>query len=343
MDRAHLSRLGRTASGVVLPLIAWGAQTLLWPYIPPSPDLLFFPAIVVAAAIGGFEAGSVATVLSTAIIAYSFLPPIGFAIGNTKDALDLGIFAAMSLTVNALMARTVAAKRQAQRANAAKDDIIAMVSHDLKNPVSTIALSARELVRACDTAETPVRRIEAISARIQRCSRRALGLIDRILCAQTGRSRTPPVPTSMAASELVAEAGDYALLASAAHIDLRVEAHSTRQIRCDRDQTMEALGNLLDNAIKFTPPGGTVVARADDVDGAVRFSVSDTGPGIGAAHRKHLFERYWKAEMRAPGTGLGLFIAKQIVESQGGTISVDTIPGQGATFWFTVPAEPASP
>jgi signal transduction histidine kinase len=99
------------------------------------------------------------------------------------------------------------------------------------------------------------------------------------------------------------------------------------------------LGNLVANAIKFTPDGGRVTVRVDEQDRAVRFAVEDTGPGIKREHLPHLFERYWNADSR--GIGLGLYIAQTIVRAHGGEIAVRSEPGQGASFFFTLPRSPA--
>jgi signal transduction histidine kinase len=93
------------------------------------------------------------------------------------------------------------------------------------------------------------------------------------------------------------------------------------------------------NAIKYTPKGGTITLRARRVDGTVRISVKDTGPGISARDVPHLFERFWRATgVLERGTGLGLSIAKSIVEAHGGSLWVETREGAGSTFFFTLPA-----
>ncbi len=106
---------------------------------------------------------------------------------------------------------------------------------------------------------------------------------------------------------------------------------------------MQVLGNLLRNAIKFTPRDGRIVIGAEPRDRSVVFSVTDTGPGISAENQARVFDRYWQSSdgARARGTGLGLSIAKGIVEAHGGRIWVRSVPGEGSTFAFTIPqAEP---
>ena len=113
-------------------------------------------------------------------------------------------------------------------------------------------------------------------------------------------------------------------------------------VAADRDRVLQVFGNLLGNAIKFTPAGGTVTIGAVNDGVEVRFSVCDTGPGIPPEHVPHVFDRYWQAKSTAKlGTGLGLSIAKGIVEAHAGRIWVESEPGRGASFIFTLPcAEP---
>ncbi|MBL0891651.1 MAG: ATP-binding protein, partial [Gemmatimonadaceae bacterium] len=107
---------------------------------------------------------------------------------------------------------------------------------------------------------------------------------------------------------------------------------------CDRQRLQQVLSNLLGNAVRFTPAGGRIVLAATMHDDAVRVSVSDTGPGVAPEDVPRLFERYWQApRLLRAGSGLGLYIAKGIVEAHGGDIGVDSEPGKGAMFWFTLP------
>src|SRR4029077_7436574 len=100
----------------------------------------------------------------------------------------------------------------------------------------------------------------------------------------------------------------------------------------DRDRLLQVLTNLVDNALKFTPKGGTVTVKSQVQGREIRFSVSDTGPGISAADRDRIFEPYWRASPTTqPGAGLGLAIAKQIVEQHGGRIWVESEEGLGST------------
>jgi len=110
-------------------------------------------------------------------------------------------------------------------------------------------------------------------------------------------------------------------------------------VSADRTRVVQVLSNLLRNAIKFTPRDGRIVIGVDTSDHAVQFSVTDTGPGISAEKRARVFDRYWQSSQgaRQRGAGLGLSIAKGIVEAHGGRIWVESVPGEGSEFAFTIP------
>src|SRR5690606_23781365 len=133
----------------------------------------------------------------------------------------------------------------------------------------------------------------------------------------------------------------------AAERSLQLELHcigpEPPTIRADRDRLLQALGNLVGNAVKFTPEGGRVGVYVERAGDEVRFEVRDTGPGIPAAQLPHLFDRFWQARHSGRhSVGLGLSIAKGIVEAHGGRIWVESEEGAGARFFVTVPAAEAA-
>ena len=111
-------------------------------------------------------------------------------------------------------------------------------------------------------------------------------------------------------------------------------------IRGDRARLRQVLGNLIDNAVKYSPEGGEVRVSAAPTNGAVLIAVCDEGPGIPHAQHGRIFEKFGRAEVDGskPGTGLGLFIARSIAEAHGGSLDVSSDPAEGATFTLTLPA-----
>lgn len=237
------------------------------------------------------------------------------------------------------------ALRLAEEAKGARDELLAIVSHDLKNPLSVIHGSASLLsedLRAADLAaklpdlEKHVGRIHRASSTMERLIRDLLDL---------GRIRAGEFQLEVKehlVEDLTREALEQAApLAEQRSIVLRADTSDARAVDCDRERVLQVLGNLLGNAIKFSPERGTVTLKARCKDHECTFAVSDQGPGIPAERLPFLFNRYWQAPDTAPnGTGLGLAIAKGFVELHGGTIGCESEVGVGSTFSFTLPAQP---
>jgi signal transduction histidine kinase len=124
---------------------------------------------------------------------------------------------------------------------------------------------------------------------------------------------------------------------------IRIEAQAPEHLNVmgDRSRLHQILGNLIGNAIKFTPEGGEIHVEARKLDSLVEFAVRDSGPGIPAKDVPRLFDRFWQAQATArKGTGLGLSIVKAMVEAHDGTVSVDTAEGSGSTFFVLIPQAP---
>jgi signal transduction histidine kinase len=108
-------------------------------------------------------------------------------------------------------------------------------------------------------------------------------------------------------------------------------------VDADRERVLQILSNLVANAIRYTPPGGVVTIRTERAGGETRIAVADTGPGVPADVVPHVFERYFTTARREGGTGLGLYIVKGLVEAHGGRVWLETEPGNGTTFYFSLP------
>jgi signal transduction histidine kinase len=228
----------------------------------------------------------------------------------------------------------------AQEAVRSREDLLAVVSHDLRNPLGVVlASSALLLHHGADLFENERarRQLEAIQRAANRMNRLIRDLLD-FASIQGGRLAISRRVQGAAA--LIGEALDaLEPLASAKQIRLvRGLPETELAVSCDRDRMIQVFSNLVGNAIKFTPEGGTITVEAVPAGDRVRFSVADTGPGIREHELGHVFDRYWQARRRnRDGIGLGLSIAKGIVEAHGGDIWVESPAGAGATFFFTVP------
>jgi PAS domain S-box-containing protein len=228
-----------------------------------------------------------------------------------------------------------AAARQAAQA---RDDMLGIIAHDLRNPLAAIATSAAVLQQTGREREIG----DEIAHAADRMKRLIRDLIDvTLLDAGTFRIKQEPIRTAALLSEVF---DSQALLASSASVDLRLDVlQDDSHVWADRDRLLQVFENLVGNAIKFTEPGGEIVLGARAGAGEVLFSVADTGCGIASNQLPRVFDRFWQApEGKRQGAGLGLPIVKGIVEAHGGRIWAQSTPGRGSTFFFTIPAAQAS-
>ena len=236
------------------------------------------------------------------------------------------------------------ARETAERAVRTRDEILAMVSHDLRNPLGTISMSATLLLRQLSEAADSSARQQA--ARIQRSVDQMIHLVDDLLdvaALETGTFDIELAPHD--AVDVAREVVDPFLLSARSRtLELRLELPaSALRIACDRRRVMQVLSNLLGNALKFTPAGGVVVLRVERQADEVVFSVTDTGPGIAAEQLPLVFQRFWRADRHSQsGSGLGLFIASSLVAAHGGRIWADSVVGIGSVFSFALALLPDS-
>ena len=230
--------------------------------------------------------------------------------------------------------------RLSREAVAVRDEVLAIVSHDLRNPLSVISMCAStiseeplpEASTIVDLARTMHQSAEWMHVIIQ-------DLLD-VARLESGRlvmNRTAETPAALIdrAIELHRPLADEGGLALAAQVDSGLPS-----VAVDAARVSQVLANLIGNALKFTRQGGTIRVGAMASAAGVTVSVADTGRGIGADHLPHLFDRFWQVRRNdvTRGTGLGLAIAKGIVEAHGGTIWAESTEGVGTTLRFTLPA-----
>lgn len=229
----------------------------------------------------------------------------------------------------------------AQAATKTRDDMLAIVSHDLRNPVQTIVMASTLLLELAPTDDRRLAARKQVEI-VLRAASRANRLIDDLLDAtriDAGTFSVDATPTRV--EPLLREAIDLLTpLAAAAQVEL---THSLDDdlalVKVDSQRILQVFSNLGGNAIKFTPKGGKVELNAAMCDGEVCLTVRDSGRGIAGEDLAHIFDRFWQAHGRQRhGAGLGLWIAKGIVEAHGGRIEVESEPGSGTLVRFTLPA-----
>lgn len=232
-----------------------------------------------------------------------------------------------------------------KRAIQSRDELLATVSHDLRNPLGVILLAAARL-EAMSSAGFESEPLLKLAARIRRSADRMERLIADLLdisSIEAGHLSLQPSPQQ--ASSLIGEALESARpLARDKGVRLGAGPELTGElVSADRGRILQVLSNILANAIKFTPEEGTVRVAAARRDDAIVFSVTDTGPGIAQAALPRVFDRFWQANQAArAGSGLGLAICRGIVERHGGAIWVESTFGAGTTVLFTLPLAPSA-
>jgi PAS domain S-box-containing protein len=226
----------------------------------------------------------------------------------------------------------------AEQATRARDDMLGVVAHDLRNPLSTIVMSASLLLELPPDIDGSLmrRQIEVVQRAANRMNRLIQDLLD-VRRIDGGQLALDTKPESV--STVVNEAVEMLRpLAAANSLALTGElASELPRVLVDAPRILQVMSNLVGNAVKFTPPGGSITLRARPAEREVRFTVADTGPGIAAEQLPHLFGRYWQGDRKdRRGIGLGLAIAKGIVEAHGGRIWVESTIGEGSDFHFTL-------
>ena len=300
-----------------------------------KPFILFFPAVMVVGRLGGFGPGVLATGLSSLAIDYFWTEPFGrFHVPEAKNVTSFAVFVASALLISALCGSLHAAIRRASRLHEARETLLAIVARDLRNPLGVIAMNV-ELLRRRDRSpeamahavglmNRSVARMDHLIGDILDASKLESGTVDVVLREE------PVAPLAIEALET------FTPSASAKKIELTSSVPTDLPpIQCDRERVLQILGNLIGNAIKFTPDGGKIAFAAARAGRFVQLVVTDSGPGIARNDLAHVFDRYWTKG--GSGAGLGLHIVHGLVTAQGGRTWVESEPGHGASIFVTLP------
>jgi len=344
----HIEPNGPTLHYSVRPLPEAGPQFgALFMGADIGPALLG-PEQLVATLLLALVPGLILAVLVGSLISGRALEPVDRIIGEVGDISDgrslhrrLAVplerdeLGRLTVTLNQMMERL-------ERSFAALRRFTAEASHELKTPL-TVLRSGVE--RAITTPGLPRDTLEVLEEVLQEVNRMT-ELVDALLTlarADEGRAELHKEPVDL--REIVAEAGETGeLLAEQAGVTMDVGTSGAAVVvSVDRSRIRQLILNLVENAVKYTPRGGSVQVRLGQEDGRVTLTVADSGIGIAPGDLPHVFDRFWRADTartrtgERPGTGLGLAICKWIAEAHGGTIAVTSRPGRGTTFVVSLP------
>jgi K+-sensing histidine kinase KdpD len=271
---------------------------------------------------------------------------LGFRAASAFGATDQAFARLIAQSAGSALARACTLERErdgrleAETMARARQDVLGVVAHDLRNPLGVVS-STVQMLAELDLPESERNKLLGAGKRAVVQMNRLIGDLLDVMRIDAGRLLLEiedlPVATVLSHAE-----ENVRYLADERNIGLTVEQKDPDlHAYIDRTRLVQVLGNLLGNAIKFTPPGGNVALRAwrDGADAV--FEVSDDGPGISEADQAHLFDKYWQARSTdRRGVGLGLAISKGIVEAHGGRLWVESELGIGSRFYFAIPAIP---
>ncbi len=252
----------------------------------------------------------------------------------------------MAAKLAATVAELEAAKEATEATLRAKRELVVNVSHELRTPVALIRGHVESLLLRGQDDDSEAQRGLAV---IQRETERLGQLIEDLFALSTAEAGALPLDVEpVQLGEVVEEVvGAVQPIARREH-QIAVVAQVAPDLPpalVDRRRVVQVLGNLVRNALRYTPEGGLVAVRAERQDGQVAITVEDTGEGILPERLPHVFERFYRgdgARDRASGAGLGLAIVRELVEAMGGSVAVESVLGQGSRFTFRLPAARAT-
>lgn len=262
--------------------------------------------------------------------------------GRSREWSAADHFAVRELRRSAIendLARQVLREHEAVRE---RDELVAVVSHDLRNPMTIIIMQCGMMQRlvAKDEGKHTVRLSAALGTMEEATGRMNTLIADLLDKSKLDAGKYPLECKPLDVVNLLEEAcGLLLTLTSHKNIELNCSSSEGLSVDADPQRLFQVLSNLLGNAVKFTSSGGRIDLSARQVDGKVLISVRDNGGGIHAVHLPHIFERYWSVRDGNPnGSGLGLYICRSIVQAHGGELWAESEPGIGSVFTFSIPA-----
>jgi len=346
---------------LLMPFIALVLQWVFWQYISPFVWFLFFPAVFFSARLGRLKGGVISTLLSALIVVYFFIPPqFSWEVNNPYNLFSVGMFLGMGYLFSDIQERFWAANKRTEEAlqetraahekitqlyektrelDELKTQFFANVSHELRTPLTLILGPVQKAIQSPHLDPETRHDLEIVKRNASFLHRHVNDLLD-VSKLDAGHMTIHYSQIDLAQSARVV-ASQFSVIADERHIGYGVEINGSVLAQVDVEKFQRILLNLLSNAFKFTPDGGTVKLTLEvEADMAV-VQVCDSGPGIPGNQREVVFERFRQLEGNASrkhgGTGLGLSIVKEFVELHHGTINIAESPDGGALFMFRIP------
>jgi signal transduction histidine kinase len=304
-------------------------------------------SVVLSALYGGLGPALLDAAITAIGIDYYYSEPLAAVFDSWTSLTRVLTYAGIGVLIAGVVASLRDAHRrlhrqlaEVERAKLARDNMLAIVSHDLRSPLSAVLLGIAYVKRALAEGKA-LDSCGGVLDAIHRSADSMTRLVDDLLdAARIEAGRFTLERKEQRLVPILQDAVESGRLAAASrHIDIDFEAPAGKYVlHCDRQRVAQVLANLIGNAAKFSPEGARVRVRLREDGEWLCIEVRDWGPGIAPAHLPHIFSRYWQAADKAHlGTGLGLFIARTIVESHGGRLEVESRLGEGSTFSVRLP------
>jgi signal transduction histidine kinase len=305
-------------------------------------------AVALSSCFFGFYPGILCVVICALAVDYLYLQPFNSFSISSSETVHWFLFITLALVLCATAARLRTVLREARslrvqfenlyieakKAVKTREDVLAIVSHDLRNDLGTIMMNAELLMR--NSQLDPKR----CAAMIIRAGERMNGLIENLLSLAKIEAGHLALNLSSSTARSLSDEAIELVAPLAAKKSIQLERSLCDEeifIECDRSKAIRVFSNLLGNAIKFVDNGGRIILSGKREDHLYCFAIQDTGPGISEQALSNIFNRFWQADKTSNGTGLGLSIVKGIVEAHHGKVWVKSKPGEGSTFYFTLP------
>jgi len=337
LERASLP--GRLLFACAILAISFVVAHVLESFASGNSELVLISATIVCSLYLGFWIGMGAAVIAALGQDFFFInPKLSFRLYYIEDAIQLVAFMLLATFVNYVGAQLRRAKLDAEQASRAREDLLAIVSHDMRNSLSAIQLGTRIMEESSADHITPgyAQGLKAVKRSTDRLNR----LIQDILDYEKVRAGTIELqPRLELVRQLLDDVSEMMQpLAESKSQQIAVDFQEGGSVLCDRDRVLQVFYNLIGNSIKFMNAGGKIVIGCSTTATDFTFFVKDQGPGIPEQQLNNVFDRYWQARQTArQGTGLGLSIARGIVEAHDGRIWAESKFGEGSTFCFTLP------
>jgi len=330
----------RYALALIVTGVALGATMALRRYGPTPSFLFFVPAVAVSAWYGGIGPSVLATVVSLLLIDLNFFQPGASLAVDRIEGLEIIAFIVVAATITAMMQALHRSRRVAESRSNELKRVLGVVAHDLRNPLNLL-ITTTDLLLDEDLDRSRRKQLVEVALRAGKQMNRLIGDLLETVRLQSGK--VPLDLENVAVNSIFKQADEtFRPDAEKRHIRLDViPAEDGISVRADPLRVSQIVGNIVGNAIKFTPFDGKVTLKAALEKERVLIQVTDTGPGIPPDDIEHLFDNFWQAKNGdRSGVGLGLAIAKGVVEAHGGRIWCESRLGAGSTFSFTLPRAP---